>query len=156
MSSLSRARYSFMAKGGKVKLGGNAEFDKKRADFLKLCRNAEQLREDLRTWMEALRQQEDAAGAVCNRLARICSSTMDEPVATLTEIHADSVIISTGASAKWLGLESEIRLRDAGGGVSACAVCDGFFYRGQEVVIVGAGDTACEEASYLAKLCSKV
>ena len=73
-----------------------------------------------------------------------------------TEIHADSVIISTGASAKWLGLESELRLRDAGGGVSACAVCDGFFYRNQEVVIVGAGDTACEEASYLAKLCTQV
>ena len=73
-----------------------------------------------------------------------------------TEIHADSVIISTGASAKWLGLESELRLRDAGGGVSACAVCDGFFYRDQEVVIVGAGDSACEEASYLAKLCSRV
>ena len=73
-----------------------------------------------------------------------------------TEIHADSVIISTGASAKWLGLESELRLRDAGGGVSACAVCDGFFYRDQEVVIVGAGDSACEEASYLAKLCTKV
>lgn len=72
------------------------------------------------------------------------------------EIHADSVIISTGASAKWLGLESEIRLRDIGGGVSACAVCDGFFYRGQETVIVGAGDSACEEASYLAKLCKKV
>ena len=72
------------------------------------------------------------------------------------EIHADTIIISTGASAKWLGLESELRLRDIGGGVSACAVCDGFFYRGQEVVIVGAGDSACEEASYLAKLCTKV
>lgn len=69
---------------------------------------------------------------------------------------ADSVIISTGASAKWLGLESEIRLRDAGGGVSACAVCDGFFYRGKDVAIVGAGDTAAEEATYLAKLCNKV
>lgn len=72
------------------------------------------------------------------------------------EITADTIIISTGASAKWLGLESEIRLRDAGGGVSACAVCDGFFYRNQTVAIVGAGDTACEEASYLAKLCKKV
>jgi thioredoxin reductase (NADPH) len=71
-------------------------------------------------------------------------------------ISADSIIISTGASAKWLGLESEIRLRDAGGGVSACAVCDGFFYRGQTVAIVGAGDTAAEEATYLAKLCKQV
>lgn len=72
------------------------------------------------------------------------------------EIHADAVIISTGASAKWLGLESEIRLRDIGGGVSACAVCDGFFYRNQDVAIVGAGDTAAEEATYLSKLCRKV
>ena len=71
-------------------------------------------------------------------------------------VSADSVIISTGASAKWLGLESETRLRLNGGGVSACAVCDGFFYRGQEVAVVGAGDSACEEASYLAKLCTKV
>jgi thioredoxin reductase (NADPH) len=72
------------------------------------------------------------------------------------EIHAETIIISTGASAKYLGLESEQLYLKLGGGVSACAVCDGFFYRNQEVVIVGAGDSACEEAHYLSKLCKKV
>ena len=69
-------------------------------------------------------------------------------------VEADSVIISTGASAKWLGLPSEERL--IGDGVSACAVCDGFFFKGKEVAIVGAGDTAAEEALYLSKLCTTV
>lgn len=69
-------------------------------------------------------------------------------------IEADAVIISTGASAKWLGIESEQRLN--GFGVSACAVCDGFFFKAKEVAIVGAGDTACEEALYLSKICSHV
>ena len=72
------------------------------------------------------------------------------------EILCDTVIISTGASAKYLGLDSEQKYLKLGGGVSACAVCDGFFYRNQEVVIVGAGDSACEEAHYLSKLCKKV
>ena len=72
------------------------------------------------------------------------------------EIHAETVIISTGATAKYIGLESEQKYLELGGGVSACAVCDGFFYRGQETVIVGAGDSACEEAHYLSKLCTKV
>lgn len=72
------------------------------------------------------------------------------------EIHADTVIISTGATAKYLGLPSEQHYLSLGGGVSACAVCDGFFYRNQEVVIVGAGDSACEEAHYLSQLCKKV
>jgi thioredoxin reductase (NADPH) len=72
------------------------------------------------------------------------------------EIHADTVIISTGAAAKYLGLDSEQHYLKTGGGGSACAVCDGFFYRNQEVVIVGAGDSACEEAHYLSKLCKKV
>jgi thioredoxin reductase (NADPH) len=69
--------------------------------------------------------------------------------------YAESIIISTGAAAKWLGLASEDKFK-YGGGVTACAVCDGFFYKKQDVIVVGAGDTACEEAHYLSKICNKV
>lgn len=72
------------------------------------------------------------------------------------ELSAETVIISTGASAKYLNIPSEQHYLKTGGGVSACAICDGFFYRNQEVVVVGAGDSACEEAHYLSKLCKKV
>lgn len=82
------------------------------------------------------------------------SSVFKVKVDEKDEYLAHSIIISTGATAKWLGLESEKKYN--GHGVSACAVCDGFFYRGKEVAIVGAGDTACEEAIYLSKLCTKV
>lgn len=111
--------------------------------------------------MEDLKQQAERFGTdVRFGLATKVDFSKDgsEPhVVTIDEnkiIHADTVIISTGASAKWLGLESEERLN--GFGVSACAVCDGFFYKGEDVVIVGGGDTAAEEATYLAKLCKSV
>lgn len=110
--------------------------------------------------MEDLKKQAERFGTQV-RFGRATSVDFTGPVHKVTidndkQITADSVIISTGASAKWLGLESEKKFRDNGGGVSACAVCDGFFYRGKDVAIVGAGDTAAEEATYLAKLCNKV
>ncbi len=72
------------------------------------------------------------------------------------QLETDALIIATGASAKWLGLPSELRLRDIGGGVSSCAVCDGFFHKNKAVAVVGGGDSAAEEASYLANICEKV
>lgn len=108
--------------------------------------------------MEDFKKQAERFGTDI-RYEMITATDLSGEVKILTtesgaKIEAYTVIISTGASAKWLGLDSEQRLMNKG--VSACAVCDGFFFRGQEVVIVGAGDTAAEEASYLAKLCPKV
>ncbi|MFT4733664.1 MAG: thioredoxin reductase (NADPH) [Algoriphagus sp.] len=109
--------------------------------------------------MEHLRKQAERFG-LDNRYGMATSVDFSNPLehkVTIDEnkvISTKAVVIATGASAKWLGIESEQRLN--GMGVSACAVCDGFFYRGEEVVVVGAGDTACEEAHYLSKLCTKV
>jgi thioredoxin reductase (NADPH) len=109
--------------------------------------------------MEDLRKQAERFG-LDNRYGMATSVDFSSPLELKVivdenhEITAKAVIISTGASAKWLGIPSETRLN--GSGVSACAVCDGFFYRGKDVAIVGAGDTACEEAHYLSKLCKKV
>ncbi|EAQ42111.1 thioredoxin-disulfide reductase [Polaribacter sp. MED152] len=111
--------------------------------------------------MEDLKKQSERFGTdvrfgmvtavnLSNEVGGIHKVTIDED----KEIEANTIIISTGATAKYLGLESEMRL--IGGGVSACATCDGFFYKGQEVVVVGGGDTAAEEATYLANICSKV
>ena len=108
--------------------------------------------------MEDFRKQAERFGTEI-RYELITGVEFTGPVHILTtesgkNIEANTVIISTGATAKWLGLDSEKRLMNKG--VSACAVCDGFFFRGMDVAVVGAGDTAAEEASYLAKLCPKV
>jgi len=108
--------------------------------------------------MEDFRKQAERFGTEI-RYELITGVDFSGPIHLLTtesgiKIEADTVIISTGATAKWLGLDSEKRLMNKG--VSACAVCDGFFFRGMDVAVVGAGDTAAEEASYLAKLCPKV
>ncbi len=108
--------------------------------------------------MEEFKKQAERFGTEV-RYEMISEVDLDKEVKILkteqgTAYHAHTVIISTGASAKWLGLPSEEKLMNKG--VSACAVCDGFFFKGQEVIVVGGGDTAAEEASYLAKLCPKV
>ncbi|UOY07166.1 thioredoxin-disulfide reductase [Muricauda sp. SCSIO 64092] len=113
------------------------------------------------TMMSQLQQQAERFGTDV-RIGMVTAVELSDEVGGIhrvtvddsKQIEAETIIISTGASAKYLGLPSEQRLR--GGGVSACAVCDGFFYKGQEVAIVGGGDTAAEEASYLANICEKV
>ncbi|AXT50674.1 thioredoxin-disulfide reductase [Aquimarina sp. BL5] len=113
------------------------------------------------TMMVQLQQQAERFGTEV-RIGMVTSVKFSEEVGGIhkvtvdntKEIEAEAVIISTGATAKYLGLPSEQKLR--GGGVSACAVCDGFFYKGQDVAIVGAGDTAAEEATYLSNICSSV
>jgi thioredoxin reductase (NADPH) len=108
--------------------------------------------------MENFRKQAERLGADIRfgYVSSVDFSSLPHKVVVDEEktILADSIIISTGASAKWLGLDSEQKY--SGFGVSACAVCDGFFFRGQDVALVGAGDTAAEEATYLAKMCNKV
>jgi len=108
--------------------------------------------------MEDFRKQAERFGTEV-RSEMVTSVDFSGSVHTLktdggNEIKSHTIVISTGASAKWLGLESETRLMNKG--VSACAVCDGFFFRGKDVIVVGGGDTAAEEATYLAKLCPKV
>jgi len=113
------------------------------------------------TMMVQLQQQAERFGTEV-RIGMVTSVDFSDEVGGIhkvtvdnkTEIEAETVVISTGASAKYLGIPSEQKLR--GGGVSACAVCDGFFYKGQDVAIVGAGDTAAEEATYLANICNHV
>jgi len=108
--------------------------------------------------MEDLRKQAERFGTDIRFGIATASDFSGKPLKVIfdntTEIMADVVIISTGATAKYLGIPAETKY--AGMGVSACATCDGFFYRGKDVAVVGGGDTACEEASYLAGLCNKV
>ena len=108
--------------------------------------------------MDDFQKQAERVGAVV-RFGLVTKVDLSEKVHKVwideeTEIHANSIIIATGAEAKWLGIPSEKKLN--GSGVSACAVCDGFLFKGKEVAIVGAGDTACEEALYLSNLCPHV
>ena len=113
------------------------------------------------TMMAQLKQQAERFGTEV-RIGMVTAVNFSDEVGgvhmveidTTTTLEAETIIIATGASAKYLGLPSEQRLK--GGGVSACAVCDGFFYKGQDVVVVGGGDTAAEESTYLAKICRKV
>lgn len=107
--------------------------------------------------MDDLRKQALRFGADCRRGRVMNADLTSRPFMVTTDketIEAETIIVSTGASARWLGLDSEKKFY--GNGVSACATCDGFFYRKKTVAVVGGGDTACEEASYLATLCNKV
>ena len=113
---------------------------------------------DANTLMDQMRQQAAGLGADIRRGNIVQMDFSSHPLKLFTdkkeELQADTVIIATGATAKYLGLPSEEKFK--GMGVSACATCDGFFYRKKDVAVVGGGDTACEEATYLASLCKKV
>ncbi len=113
---------------------------------------------DAAALMDAMRSQAASFGADIRRGAVTSADLSSRPFGITVDgekrIEADTLIIATGATAKYLGLPSETRFR--GMGVSACATCDGFFYRGKDVAVVGGGDTACEEALYLSNICGKV
>ena len=108
--------------------------------------------------MEDLRQQAERFGAEMRMGEITAVDVAQRPFRVTTEydgdLLADTIIVATGASARYLGLPSEEAFK--GGGVSGCATCDGFFYKGKDVAVVGGGDTACEDATYLAKICNKV
>ena len=139
--------YSGMQPGGQLTITTDVENYPGYPDGVKGPEMMEDFRKQAERFETKVRYQTVTAVDFSSKPFRI---TIDEQEI----VTADAVIIATGASAKWLGLESEQRLN--GFGVSACAVCDGFFYKGQVVALVGGGDTAAEEASYLAKLCKKV